>query len=147
MFTFRKHKIFNAALFILFFIYAVSPLTSSFDRSKKYLRGESTFRAKDVSIFFVDFLYHVISKGDDAESGQPDDENANIIVKKKRALTRKLDKTSLVITAIVSHIVPMDLFAFSGQPNIEIAFADHKTNTKTFKGFLPLYSGLSPPIA
>lgn len=144
MFTGKRHKIVNAVFFILFFIYAVSPLTTPLKESKKYLAEEKTFHAKDVAIFFIDFLHQLGAEDNDVENSQPEVEN--VIVKKKRAVIRKFDKTSLVITAIVSHIVPIDLFAFPRQPNIEIAFAVHKTNTKAFKGFLPLYSGLSPPI-
>lgn len=143
MFTFKKHKIFNAALFILFFIYAVSPLTSSFDRSKKYLRGESTFRAKDVSIFLVDFMCELITTGDDADSNEPEDEN--VIIKKKRAVLKGFKSIEPLKFTAISYKILNDLLVYD-YPHADFRRKDHKSNSKAFKGFLPLYSGVSPPI-
>lgn len=143
MFIFKRHKILNAVLFILFFIYAVSPLTSSIDRSKKYLRGESTFRAKDVSILLVDFMYQLVTTGDDADSN--DSEDNNIIIKKKRAVLRGFEKIEPLKSAVISYKILNDLFEYD-YPHADFKIKDHKSNSKAFKGFLPLYSGVSPPL-
>ena len=62
MFTLKIHKIGNAVFFILFFIYAVSPLTTPLKESRKYLAKKETFKAKDVAIFFIDFFIRLLSK-------------------------------------------------------------------------------------
>ena len=144
MFTLKIHKIVNAVFFILFFIYAVSPLTTPLKESKKYLTEEETFKTKDVAIFFIDFLYQLGAEDDDKENSQP--ENENVIVKKKRAVIRKFDKATIAKAAHISHTGSVKLFAFYEQQNVEVIPIDHKTHQKALKGFLPLYSGLSPPI-
>lgn len=147
MFTLKIHKIVNAAFFILFFIYAVSPLTTPLKESKKYLTEEKIFKTKDVAIFFIDFLYQLGAKDNDNENSQPEDEN--IIVKKKRAVIRKFDKATIAKATHISHMGSVKLFAFYEQQNVEVIpidHIDHKTHQKALKGFLPLYSGLSPPI-
>ena len=99
-----------------------------------------------MAIFFIDFLYKVAIEDDDKESGQPEDEN--VIVKKKRTVIRKFDKATISKVAHISHMVSVELFAFYEQQNVEVIPIDNKTHQKkkAFKGFLPLYSGLSPPI-
>lgn len=143
MFTGKRHKIVNAVFFILFFIYTVSPLTSSFDKSKKYLRDEGTFRAKDVSIFLVDFMYELITTGDDADSNEPEDKN--IIIKKKRAVLKEFKSIEPLKFTVIPYKILNDLFAYD-YPHVDSRRKDHKSNSKAFKGFLPLYSGVSPPI-
>lgn len=145
MFTVKRHKIVNAVFFILFVIYAVSPLTISLKESKKYLTDENIFTTKNVAIFFIDFMYQLGANDNDNENSQPEDEN--IIVKKKRAVIRKFDKTTIAKAAHISHIVSVELFTFSEQPHIEIAFTDHDISPKPLKDFHPLFSGVSPPIA
>jgi len=143
MFTGKRHKIVNAVFFILFFIYTVSPLTSSFDKSKKYLSDESTFRAKDVSIFLVDFMCELVTTGDDVDSNEPEDEN--IIIKKKRGVLKGFERIEPLKSATISHETLVDMFPHN-YPHADFIIKDHKNNSKAFKGFLPLYSGVSPPI-
>lgn len=146
MLTFKRHKIINSILVFLFVVYASSPLITPLGSPKGYLTDEPFFRVKDVAIFYVDLFIQLAMDNDDTDSSQPGDES--VIVKRKRAVIKKFDeiepqKEPSVIWPGASN----DVFAVTPCDYISSDLEkDYQVNSKAFKGFRPLHSGVSPPL-
>lgn len=131
-----KHHIICALFSFHFFIYAISPLSYSYEH--KQLTNHSVVTVNGFRLFIVDILLshrpHHEKKGDTSDAG--------ILLKKKRATISedklKISKPQLKTIATVS-----DSLVSPKTP--AIAMVAHNDEPGFQREFLQAHSGLSPP--
>jgi hypothetical protein len=144
MIFFRYIKKIWCLLFSLFFLlYAVSPLTYTFHKSRTFhqsRRGEGlTLGLSGLRVYLVEFIFESVSRSDDRAQESDSD---TVMVRKKRALVPESSGEKL----LSSGQIPF-------HENCRFALlkiASHRQTTvipfhRVSHGSLPLYTGHSPP--
>lgn len=132
----RRNKLITAVLLAEFLIYAISPIVSP-------LNHYSSSKPNIKSIYIFELISRLFVEDDNNNDQTVDDK---LLIKKKRVVTRKFD--DIVAKKAVRFTEGLlDSLVFSKPPNIATVSADIKINKHSFKGFFPLFSGSSPPLA
>lgn len=139
----NRHRVLMAVFSFWFSVYAVSPLFFHLGEDEDTLEE---ICAVDINlikkIFVVDFIIKSFQSDDVEDSDRTD--NTYVMVKKRRVVLKKLDDVAPPASDAASYGISEDeVYAcpcfFSSR--IE------QTGTEEFRGFRPLFSGLSPPVA
>jgi hypothetical protein len=138
--TFYRHRALNFIFLIAFIVYAISPVFFHLQEESDFLPGERGDERIVKKMFVVDFLFNSFLSHDCGAADEAGD--AYVLVKKRRVVLKRLDSVTPPADVLLCEI-PDDA---SDVPIVDFVRVDHKANPKESKGFLPKYSGLSPPV-
>jgi hypothetical protein len=141
--AFYGHRALNSLFLTAFLIYAVSPLFSHVEEKKDLpLGGRGGNSGAVKKLLIVDLLFDSFLSNDCGAADEAGD--TYVLVKKRRAAIKRLDAVDPPSAVAVLHEIPDGTPV---EPVVDFVRVDHKANPKESKGFLPKYSGLSPPSA
>ena len=139
----KNHRNCRLVILLFFLVYGVSPLT--YDLSSRSLTagaglGTAALSFSNASLYLLETLYGAIARPFNAGEDPP---AKRILIRKKVAVTRGKDIIVLKLTRAVSHpSAPVDLRSLATTGSV----ASVPTSLKRSAEYMPLSSGLSPPV-
>lgn len=123
-----------------FFLYAITPLSFSFDGDDAVTPSLNNllYSLKSFNLYLLEVIGSAVLDSSDAYAEDPP--SSFILLKKKRTILPKLDFNIFLLT--LNFSLPDDKIRLNSSA---ISAQVIEVRAKVHKGFLPSFSGLSPP--